>query len=80
MGLAAAITVLLATWLSLPISTTHALVGANVGAGVSAQALNWGPILDVFFKPLIVAPMLAVVVAAFLYVIFRFVRLRATLG
>src|SRR4051812_10002332 len=35
-GLAAALTVLLATFLGFPISTTHALTGALVGAGLVA--------------------------------------------
>lgn len=57
--LAAAGTVLLASWLGLPISTTHALVGSLVGAGVSAaglanvhfSALGRGVLLPLLFSP-----------------------------
>ncbi len=38
-GLGAAVTVVIATWLGLPISTTHSLTGALVGAG-----LAYGPV------------------------------------
>src|SRR6266852_4286045 len=38
-ALAAVGTVLLASWLGLPISTTHALTGALVGAGVTSAGL-----------------------------------------
>src|SRR6187431_1472539 len=35
-GFGAALTVMLATWTGLPVSTTHALTGALVGAGLLA--------------------------------------------
>jgi hypothetical protein len=57
--LAAAGTVLLASRLGVPISTTHALVGSLVGAGVSAaglanihfSALGRGVVLPLLFSP-----------------------------
>lgn len=63
-ALAAAGTVLLASWLGLPISTTHALTGALVGAGVTAAG-----VANVNFAALtkgVVAPLLFSPVAAFL--------------
>jgi len=77
-GLAAAATVFLATVLGLPISTTHALIGALVGTGLAAV----GPHVDLarlgqaFFLPLAVSPLLACTLAAVVYPVFRWVRLR----
>ena len=44
-ALAAAITVLIATRLGLPISTTHALVGGIAGVGLSASSLQSAKVL-----------------------------------
>src|SRR2546425_9651958 len=60
-ALAAAGTVLLASRLGLPISTTHALTGALVGAGVTAAgfahvkfaALASGVVLPLLFSPIV---------------------------
>ncbi len=60
-ALAAAVTVLLASRLGLPISTTHALTGALVGAGVTAAgtahvkfaALGSGVLLPLLLSPII---------------------------
>jgi inorganic phosphate transporter, PiT family len=60
-ALAAAGTVLLASRLGLPVSTTHALTGALVGAGVAAAglshvkfaALGSGVVLPLLFSPLV---------------------------
>jgi len=60
-ALAAAGTVLLASRLGLPISTTHALTGALVGAGVTAAgfahvkfaALTSGVVLPLLFSPIV---------------------------
>jgi inorganic phosphate transporter, PiT family len=61
----AALTVMLATRLGFPISTTHALTGALVGAGFIAagDALNLGQLGTAFFLPLLVSPALAVLIA-----------------
>ncbi|MCA9520821.1 MAG: inorganic phosphate transporter [Myxococcales bacterium] len=76
-ALAAGATVLLATWLGFPISTTHALLGALVGAGLSEGATVDGTrLLATFVVPLLVSPLLAIVLAALLYRLFRFLRLR----
>jgi PiT family inorganic phosphate transporter len=64
--LGAALTVLLATGLGIPISTTHSLTGALVGSGFVAVGLQLGfaTLLISFFLPLLVSPLLAVSVAA----------------
>ncbi len=62
-------TVILATTLGLPISTTHALVGAIVGAGYLAAgiALNLQMLTSVFLLPLFASPLLALLAAGLLY-------------
>lgn len=79
-GLAAGATVLLATRLGFPISTTHALIGGLVGAGLVAARglLNYERLGDSFLLPLIVSPVLAMVLTIIVYPLLR--RLRQNLG
>ncbi len=76
-GAGAAATVLLATRTGWPVSTTHALMGALIGAGLcaagSVQAHRLG---QAFVLPLAVSPLLALVVTAALYPLLRAARLR----
>ena len=73
-------TVLIATRIGAPISTTHALVGALLGAALAApdSALNWGRAGKSIFLPLAVGPLLAMGAAIVLYPVLT--RLRAALG
>jgi PiT family inorganic phosphate transporter len=66
---AAAATIMLATQKGFPVSTTHALVGALVGAGfiASGTGLNLRVLGSTFFAPLIVSPLIAFALAALLY-------------
>src|SRR6516162_8683032 len=68
-AIAAALTVILATLLSFPISTTHALTGALVGAGlVQAHGnVKLSVLGAAFFLPLIVSPVASMVLAVVLY-------------
>ncbi len=75
-GAAAAFTVLLATRLAMPISTTHAMVGGITGVGLSAHALNGSAVLSTFFLPLLASPLMALACTAGLYVALRWARLR----
>lgn len=77
-AIAAAATVFLATLLSFPISTTHALTGALVGAGlVQARGEVRLEVLGgAFFLPLIASPLAAMVLAAALYALAHAIRLR----
>ncbi len=75
-GMSAAVTVLLATRLGMPVSTTHALVGGLVGVGLSANALHVSKIVSAFVVPLLVAPLLALGLTVVAYMVFRRVRLR----
>tara|TARA_R110000850_G_scaffold54619_4_gene130020 strand:- start:2117 stop:3250 length:1134 start_codon:yes stop_codon:yes gene_type:complete len=75
-ALAAAVTVMLATRLGFPISTTHALIGGLVGAGLvaSPEGIHSDKLLSGFLVPLIVSPVIAVVASVGLYPLFRWMR------
>jgi PiT family inorganic phosphate transporter len=77
-ALGAGLTVILATRLGFPVSTTHGLTGAIVGAGLVAVGAQvaFGTLGKQFFLPLALSPVLAVLLSAPLYLILRFVRLR----
>jgi PiT family inorganic phosphate transporter len=68
-ALGAAATVLLATRLGMPISTTHALTGALVGAGLAAaaSAVQLAVLGRSFLLPLLTSPLLAAALTATLY-------------
>ena len=76
-ALGAAITVILATRLGFPISTTHALTGAIVGCGLVAvgTGVNFTALGKGFVLPLLLSPVLAIVLGGLLYFIFRSLRL-----
>ena len=75
-ALGAALTVLLATKIGMPISTTHSLVGALFGAGVMAIGadFNFAKLGKTFLIPLIVSPLMAAVLSLIMYVVFRYFR------
>ena len=62
-------TVLLATLVGMPVSTTHALTGALVGAGMVAVGtdINTAVLGKSFFLPLLVSPVVAMALASSLY-------------
>ena len=77
-ALGASGTLLLATRLALPISTTHALTGALVGAGVVVAGpgqVAYGALGRAFALPLLASPLLAAAATASLYAALRQVRL-----
>ncbi len=71
-------TVILATQLGFPISTTHGLTGALLGAGLVAagRQVNFGTLAAAFVAPLLLSPFLAAVTGATTYLVCRFIRLR----
>ncbi len=81
-GAGAAVTILLATRLGMPASTTHALVGALAGVALVAGHghADFGKLWDSFFKPLILSPVLSMGGAAVLYRVFRGARLAMRVG
>jgi PiT family inorganic phosphate transporter len=74
----AAATVLLATWFGLPISTTHALTGALVGAGLASPGggIRLTALGSGFLVPLLVSPFIALAFAYFIYPLLRSARQR----
>ena len=79
-GAGAAITVMLATFLNLPVSTTHALIGSLAGAGWIATevGINWEKLSKAYFFPLVAGPILSIVLTYIVYLLFK--RLRANLN
>jgi PiT family inorganic phosphate transporter len=77
-ALGAGATVILATLLGFPISTTHGLTGALTGAGVVAAGagVNFGVLGKQFLLPLLASPLLALVVGAVVYLLLHAARVR----
>ena len=71
----AGITGLLATRLGFPVSTTHMLTGALLGAGWIAGEVNVAKLWESFIKPLLLSPLLALVVGAVIYLVLKTLRL-----
>jgi len=70
--LAAALWVSFATWKSLPVSTTHSIVGAMIGFGIMAggfSVINWGKLLAVVLS-WIISPVIALVIG---FVMFKII-------
>jgi len=81
-ALGASATVLLATLTGIPISTTHSLMGALVGAGLVAIGadLGFSTLGKNFFIPLLSSPFIAVVLTSVIYMVFRFSRQKLGVG
>jgi inorganic phosphate transporter, PiT family len=80
-ALGTASTVFLATQLSYPISTTHALTGSLIGAGlVMGGTVHFDVLGSKFFLPLLVSPLLGTALIAILYPLLRRLRLLLEVG
>jgi inorganic phosphate transporter, PiT family len=81
-ALGAGLTIMLATVTGFPISTTHGLTGALVGAGLAGVGSNvaFGKLGNLFFLPLILSPILAVALGAKTYVVARALRIKLGVG
>jgi len=79
-ALGAGLTVILATFIGFPVSTTHGLTGALVGAGLVAVGaqVNLALLGKAFFLPLLLSPVLAVALGFAGHAMFR--RLGPRLG
>jgi PiT family inorganic phosphate transporter len=62
-GLGAAGTIFIATYLGFPVSTTHALIGALSGIGFASGSLNFARLGSTFLLPLLLSPLLAMAAA-----------------
>ncbi len=78
-AIGSATTVIIATVTGFPISTTHSLTGALVGAGFIAVGtrVNFAVLGNSFFLPLLIAPVIAIAFGSILYIIFRSIRIRS---
>lgn len=76
-ALGAALTSFLATRFGFPVSTTHALVGALVGAGYAGAGseVNLRPLGMNILLPLFLSPLVAAVLGGVLYLLLRAIRL-----
>src|SRR5213595_3481270 len=70
-AIGAGITVIIATLTGFPISTTHALTGAIIGSGLltAGSEVNLRTLGRSFLLPLLLSPVLAVILAALLYLL-----------
>lgn len=71
--------VLVASRTSLPVSTTHALIGALIGSGLvafGAHGLLWPALLQKIMLPLLLSPVLALSVALLLHPMIRHLAVR----
>lgn len=66
----------LATWRRLPVSTTHALVGALLGAGTlfASSAVEWRGLMVKVIQPLLISVVIAYAISAILAGIARFLH------
>ena len=81
-ALGAGATVLLASRIGMPISTTHSIIGAMIGAGFIAAGseLNLSKLFSSFFLPLLFSPVAAVLISFLLYYIFNRTRMKLGYG
>ncbi len=76
-GMGAAIANLLATRLGFPVSTTHMLMGALLGAGLAAEpeGVRYAKLWESFARPLLITPVLALVLGGTVYLLLKLLRL-----
>jgi len=72
---AAGLAGMLATRLGFPVSTTHMLTGALLGAGWMTGDVHAGKLWESFVKPLLLSPVLAVAAGAGVYLALKKLRL-----
>ena len=74
-ALGAAATVLLATRFGMPVSTTHALIGALIGSGLAAaSSIDMTVLGSKLLMPLIVSPFIAMAITMLVYPLLKSLR------
>ncbi len=74
-ALGAAATVLLATRIGFPVSSTHAIIGTMIGVAVSQQSeIAWTKLGQQLLLPLLFSPFVAFLATVLLYPCFRWLR------
>lgn len=74
-GFGAAVTVALATMTGFPISTTHALLGGLIGAGLaSGQSVAVDKLAGTYVLPLLLSPLVSVILATLIYPTFKMAK------
>jgi PiT family inorganic phosphate transporter len=78
-ALAAGLTVMLATVTGFPVSTTHGLTGALVGAGLAAVGtqVDFARLGNSFFLPLLMSPLIAAALGTAVYFLAHALRVRS---
>ena len=78
----AGLTVILATRIGFPVSTTHALLGAMTGSGllVSWDQVNFTALQHNFVLPLLLSPVVAVLLAMLIYRALKQIRQRLNIS
>jgi len=68
-AIGAGLTIMLATLTGFPVSTTHSLTGALIGAGFMAigTQINLNTLINSFLLPLLLSPLISVSLSALLY-------------
>jgi PiT family inorganic phosphate transporter len=80
-ALAGALTSFLATRLGFPVSTTHALLGGLVGAGLAAGSLvHWPTLARLIAIPLMLSPLIAILAGMVFAAVLRSSRIRGDQG
>lgn len=77
--LAAAVSINIATWIGAPVSTTHAIVGGVMGAGVASagfSAVSWTSMQEITLSWILSPLISAVIAASFLAFIYEFIAYR----
>ena len=73
----AAATVLLATRIGIPISTTHSMIGGLLGAGIAAGSqVSGSALMRTYLTPLLVSPLVALILTVAMHQFFRQLRRR----
>ncbi|WFR95892.1 inorganic phosphate transporter [Rhizobium tumorigenes] len=76
---AAAVWINLATWLKAPVSTTHAIVGAVIGAGIAGvgvDTIHWRTVIAISATWMLTPMIAGAIAAGFLYLIKTFIIYR----